>query len=158
MTETAENLETNSEETHSPKDFRAQIAALSKALQEKEQKLQEFEAQARVTAVKEAVTSLGLPQKVADLVPSDTPPDKVGEWLKDYADVFAPKATGQAEQSDQTAQGEQFQQAVTQMRQLEREAKPAPGSRDAADVEALKTLAANTATFRDFRDGLRTLG
>lgn len=152
MSETADSF---NPETAEPKDFRAQFDKLGKQIRERDEKIAQFEAQARATAVKEAVTSLGLPPKVAELIPSDTPADKVGEWVQNYADVFTPKATEQETAPAQTAQGEQFQQAVTQMRHLERTASPAPGDRDVADREFLKALDSNTTTFRDFVDGLK---
>ena len=70
----------------------------TKAEKELREKLAALEARERVRTLSEALQSKGVNPKLADLYPAnrETTPEKVDEWLNEYADAFGQAPTRQA--------------------------------------------------------------
>jgi uncharacterized protein YdiU (UPF0061 family) len=87
-------------------EARAAFKAQKRQNKELLEQLESLKSGLRERAVKDAIKSKGLPEKVASLIPKDlTTSDEVDAWVADYADVFGvpqPQAAGdqQAEQSN----------------------------------------------------------
>jgi hypothetical protein len=73
------------------------VKQLRKAAKQKDKELQELRSQfeslnkaSRERAIKDALASRGVNQKIAAFIPSDIDPteESVSKWLTDYADVF----------------------------------------------------------------------
>jgi len=71
-------------------DLRKQLKAKSKAEKELLEEVAKLRQTSRKTALSELLKGAGVNEKVAFLVPSDVEPtaEAVGEWLKEYGDVF----------------------------------------------------------------------
>lgn len=96
------------DEATGPKALREFAKAQKKQNEELQKELTQIRTEARQRAVRDAVTSKGLPEKVAALVPQDADPD---EWITNYGDLFGLQAQAQQEQVQQ----EQVQQTAQQV-------------------------------------------
>jgi hypothetical protein len=76
------------------KTLRQRGDALSRENRELKERLAALETEGRDSRIKSALEGAGISnfEKVAKLVPSDLPTDKVGEWLQEYGDVFGAKS------------------------------------------------------------------
>jgi hypothetical protein len=72
------------------KDLRKQLKLQSQKNKELEEKLAEQTTRTRSMTLAEVLKGAGVHEKVASLVPSSVEPtaEAVGEWLKEYGDVF----------------------------------------------------------------------
>lgn len=72
------------------KDLRKQLKVQSQKNKALEDQLAEQTTKARGASLKEYLKAAGVPEKVASLVPSsvEPTPEGVGDWLKEYGDVF----------------------------------------------------------------------
>lgn len=77
-------------------DLRKQLKIQSKKNKELEAKLAEQTTRTRAMSLKEVLKGVGVNEKVASLVPSSVEPtaEAVGEWLKEYGDVFGAGTQG----------------------------------------------------------------
>ena len=82
------------------------VKQLRKAAKQKDKELQELRSQfeslnkaSRERAIKDALASRGVNQKIAAFIPSDIDPteESVSKWLKDYADVFGFEASAETQ-------------------------------------------------------------
>ncbi len=102
------------------RDLRKQLKELSKKNKDMEAQLAEQTTKTRGMTLKEILKGAGVPEKVASLVPGNVEPtaEAVGEWLKEYGDIFG------ATQGDQSStEGQQVDQEVPaevqRMRQMQ---------------------------------------
>ena len=82
------------------------VKQLRKAAKQKDKELQELRSQfeslnkaSRERAIKDALASRGVNQKIAAFIPSDIDPteESVSKWLTDYADVFGFEASAETQ-------------------------------------------------------------
>ena len=83
------------------------VKQLRKAAKQKDKELQELRSQfeslnkaQRERAIKDALASRGVNQKIAAFIPSDIDPteESVSKWLTEYADVFGFEAPAETQQ------------------------------------------------------------
>lgn len=71
------------------KQLRKQVKELSKALQEREEQIQEFVVMSREQDLAVALEELGVNPKIAAFVPDEIEDlDELSEWLGEYGEVF----------------------------------------------------------------------
>lgn len=101
------------------RDLRKQLKAKSKENQELASKLAEQTTQTRGMTLKELLKGAGVPEKVASLVPGTVEPtaEAVGEWLKEYGDVFGVTQDGQSPTEGQADQ--EVPPEVLRMKQMQ---------------------------------------
>ena len=95
------------------------VKQLRKANKQKEKELAELKAEfqnlskaQRERAIKDALASRGVNQKIASFIPQDIDPteESVSKWLEDYADVFGIQVeSNQATPNVDPAQAKQYQ-------------------------------------------------
>jgi hypothetical protein len=82
------------------------VKQLRKAAKQKDKELQELRSQfeslnkaSRERAIKDALASRGVNQKIAAFIPSDIDPteESVSKWLTDYADVFGSETSAETQ-------------------------------------------------------------
>jgi len=109
------------------------VKQLRKAAKQKDKELQELRSQfeslnkaQRERAIKDALASRGVNQKIAAFIPQDIDPteESVSNWLNNYADVFGVDAgQTQAKPNVDPAQAQQYQRMNQAVNQAE---SPAP--------------------------------
>jgi hypothetical protein len=95
------------------------VKQLRKAAKQKDKELQELRSQfeslnkaQRERAIKDALASRGVNQKIASFIPQDIDPteESVSKWLSDYADVFGFETAAETQKpSVDPAQARQYQ-------------------------------------------------
>lgn len=93
-------------------EARAAFKAQKRQNKELLEQLESLKSGLRERAVKDAIKSKGLPEKVASLIPKDlTTSEEVDAWVADYADVFGvqPAAPAAGEAQHQDAPNPQFE-------------------------------------------------
>jgi predicted ribosome quality control (RQC) complex YloA/Tae2 family protein len=101
------------------RDLRKQLKDLSKKNKDMEAQLAEQTTKTRGMTLKEILKGAGVPEKVASLVPGNVEPtaDAVGEWLKEYGDIFGATQGGS---SSTEGQGDQeVPDEVLKMKQMQ---------------------------------------
>lgn len=101
------------------KDLRKQLKAQSQKNKELEEKLAEQTTRTRSMTLAELLKTAGVPEKVASLVPGNVEPtaEAVGEWLKEYGDVFGVTQGGQSPTEGQADQ--EVPPEVLRMKQMQ---------------------------------------
>lgn len=80
------------------KQLRKQVKELSKALQEREDEIQQFAAMSREQDLALALEELGVNPKIAAFVPDEIEDlDELSEWLGEYGEVFGIAFTDEPE-------------------------------------------------------------
>ena len=80
------------------KQLRKQVKELSKALQEREDEIQQFAAMSREQDLAAALEELGVNPKIAAFVPDEIEDlDELSEWLGEYGEVFGIAFTDEPE-------------------------------------------------------------
>lgn len=129
----SDEFNTGEDETPLVKQLRTQLKEANKTLKEFEVEVSEFRSAKRTATLAEALSSKGLPAKVAKLVPADLEAEKLDEWIADYADVFGLKV----QEADPAPDAEQLaRQRVSNL-----EANTAPASGDLQQLLAQATSA-----------------
>ena len=103
------------------------VKQLRKATKQKDKELAELKAQYenlaktnRERAIKDALASRGVNQKIASFIPQDIDPteESVSKWLADYADVFGfEQAAPDAKPNIDPAQAKQYQKMTNSVQQ-----------------------------------------
>ena len=103
------------------------VKQLRKANKQKEKELAELKAEFqnlskanRERAIKDALASRGVNQKIASFIPQDIDPteESVSKWLADYADVFGfEQAAPDAKPNVDPAQAKQYQKMTNSVQQ-----------------------------------------
>lgn len=80
------------------KQLRKQVKELSRALQEREEEIQQFAAMSREQDLALALEELGVNPKIAAFVPDEIEDlDELSEWLGEYGEVFGISFTDEPE-------------------------------------------------------------
>lgn len=112
---------------------------LARKLKEAEERNAELSARLRTTDVQDALKDAGIANfdKVANLVPASITPDKVGEWLKEYGELFGAQAKPEAAQeAAPPAVDPAVQQQMNAMQTLSTGASAPSGQITEADIKA----------------------
>lgn len=146
MTDTQEWYEDEEQETDDSlvKQLRKALkdkAAAEKAMEEEMGKLRQ---QVRDKAVSDVLKASGVHEKVARLIPANVDPteEAVGEWLKEYGDLFG---TGETKTEETSTQTEPDQAMVGQMQAMQQIANTAqtpggPSQVTVADIQGTTSL------------------
>ena len=80
----------DTQDTNLVRDLRKQLKEQTRSLTEFQEKFEKLSTESRGRSITEILTSKGVNPKVAKLLPADLDPtpEKVSEWLDEYADVF----------------------------------------------------------------------
>lgn len=100
------------------KDLRKQLKVQSQKNKALEDQIAEQATKARGMNLKDVLKAAGVNEKVASLVPSNVEPtaEAVGEWLKEYGDLFGGATSSTSGQEDQEVLAEA--QKMTQMQDV----------------------------------------
>jgi len=99
------------------------VKQLRKAAKQKDKELQELRSQfeslnkaQRERAIKDALASRGVNQKIAAFIPQDIDPteESVSKWLSDYADVFGVEVPAETQKANVDPAQAQAYQRLTQ--------------------------------------------
>jgi hypothetical protein len=85
-----------------PKGFRTALAKAQKEARDLKEANEKLLAQVRQTAISQVLTTKGVSNKLAKLVPADIEPtaEAVEKWLEEYSDVFPVKAASDGNSAD----------------------------------------------------------
>jgi hypothetical protein len=80
------------------KQLRKQVKELSKALQERDEEIEQFTYQSREADLQVALEEMGVNPRIASFIPDDVEDmDDLEQWLGEYGDVFGVSLTDEPE-------------------------------------------------------------
>jgi hypothetical protein len=126
--------ETFDGDSNAMRELRKAYKAMQKQNKELSEQLETIKSSTRERSVKDVLTSKGLPEKVAALIPKDvTSAEEVESWISEYGDVFGLQVQDSSEQAQKPASPEL--QAMTRIAETQSGGQPFSG--DSTQLDAL---------------------